>query len=270
MKLHVDSFTYYLKIEQSDSSLPYLLLLHGFMGSSLNFSHLIKPLSSFSNPITIDLLGHGRSEACLDPKQFSAENQVSHIHSILKRVQIQNLHLYGYSMGGRLAFQILNQYSELFQSGIIESAHCGLKGETERLKRKRSDEHLAAEIEQDFKSFLENWAQLPLFESTPNDFKESFKKVMLNQDPRSMAASLRGFGAGVMPSICDEILDLKIPLHLIAGEKDPKYHQLMAKISQMNSNFTLSSVPNAGHRVHADQPELLIQSIRSFLQKQNS
>ena len=270
MKLHVDSFTYYLKIEQSDSSLPYLLLLHGFMGSGLNFSHLIKPLSSFCNPITMDLLGHGRSEACLDSKQFSTENQVSHIHSILKRVQIQNLHVYGYSMGGRLAFHILYRYPQFFQSGIIESAHCGLKDETERLVRKSSDEHLAAEIEQDFKSFLKTWTQLPLFESTPNDFKKLFKKVMLNQDPRSMAASLRGFGSGVMPSICDEILNLKIPLHLIAGEKDQKYHQLMAEISQLNSNFTLTSVPNAGHRVHADQPHFLIESIRSFLQKQNS
>tara|TARA_R100001143_G_scaffold63604_1_gene73770 strand:- start:23478 stop:24290 length:813 start_codon:yes stop_codon:yes gene_type:complete len=269
MILHVDSFKYYLKIEQSDSSLPYLLLFHGFMGSAINFSHLINPLSTFCNPITIDLLGHGRSDVCHDTKAYSAENQISHIHSILERLQIQNLHLYGYSMGGRLAFQLLHHFPGFFQSGIIESAHCGLKNEPDRLERKKSDELLAIEIVNNFEAFLEKWVRLPLFKSTPNRFKEIYKKGMLSQDHRSMAASLRGFGSGVMPYICDKINEFEIPVHLIAGEKDLKYHLQMEQLSLMNSKFTYSPVPNAGHRVHADQPELLIELIREFLYRQN-
>lgn len=270
MKLHVDSFNYYLKIDQSDSSLPYLLLLHGFMGSGLSFSHLIKSLSTFCNPITIDLLGHGRTDACMDPKQYAAEKQISHILSILKRIQIQNLHLYGYSMGGRLAFHLLYHCPEFFQSGIIESSHCGLKNDSDRLERKRSDEILANEIEQDFESFLDKWTHLDLFDSTPTHFKKSYKKGMQAQNNRSMASSLRGFGSGVMPYICDILEEIKVPIHLIAGEKDQKYHQLLAQISMMNSNFTFESVLGAGHRVHTDQPDLLIKSIRSFLQQRNS
>lgn len=270
MKLFVESFNYYLKIEKSDSSLPYLLLFHGFMGSGSNFSHLIKPLSTFCNPITIDLLGHGRSDLCIDPKQYDAAKQVSHLQSILKRVQIQNLHIFGYSMGGRLAFQLLNHSPEYFQSGIIESAHCGLKDKIERLERQRNDDILAIKIEQDFESFIDKWSEQPLFDATPISFKESFKKVMMAQNHRSMAASLRGFGSGVMPYICDSIIDLEIPVHLISGEKDQKYHQLMSMISMMNSNFSFESIPDAGHRVHTDQPDRFVESIRTFLQHQNS
>ncbi len=270
MKLYVDSFNYYLKIEQSDSSLPYLLLLHGFMGSGINFSHLIKPLSTFCNPITIDLLGHGRSDVCFDPHYFSTEKQVTHIHSILKRIQFQNLHLYGYSMGGRLAFQLLHHIPEFFQSGIIESSHCGLKDEADRAERKRSDEIQAIQIEKDYEVFVDNWTHLPLFESTPIRFKERFKKEMLARDHRSIAASLRGFGSGVMPFICDKMEEIKIPIHLIAGEKDRKYHHRMAQISTMNSNFTFEPVPDAGHRVHTDQPDRLIKSIRTILHQHNS
>lgn len=270
MKLHVNTYDYYLKIEQSDSSLPYLLLLHGFMGSGLNFSHLIESLSTFCNPITIDLLGHGRTDLCLDPKQYSAENQVSHIHSILKRVQMQNLHLYGYSMGGRLALQLLHHQPELFQSGIIESAHCGLKDESDRMERKRNDEILAIEIEEDFETFLQKWSYLPLFDSTPSHLKESYKMVMMKQNHRSMAASLRGFGSGEMPFICDELTGFDVPIHLIAGEKDRKYHQLMAKIHQMNVKFSFDSIRDSGHRVHADQPDSLVKSIQTFFQKHNS
>lgn len=270
MKLYVDSFNYYLKIEQSDSSLPYLLFLHGFMGSGSNFTHLIKPLSTFCNPVTIDLLGHGRSDTCPDPKQYASEKQVSYIRSILNRVQIQNLHLCGYSMGGRLAFQLFHHCPGLFRSGIIESSHCGLKNETDRLERRHNDEVLANKIEEDFETFLIKWSQLPLFDSTPIYFKEIYKEGMLAQDYRSMAASLRGFGSGVMASICDKIDGFKIPIHLIAGDKDQKYHHLMSKLSMRNPNFTFEAVPDAGHRVHADQPEHLIESIRTFLHLQNS
>lgn len=270
MKLHVDSFKTYLKIEQSDSSLPYLLLIHGFMGSGASFTHLIKPLSSFCNPITIDLLGHARSDTCTDPYYYSADKQVSHIHSILRRLEIQNLHLYGYSMGGRLAFQLLNYCPQFFQSGIIESSHCGLKNESDRLARKRDDEILAREIERDFKSFIDKWDQLPLFESTPTFFKQLIKKEMLAQDNRSMAASLRGFGSGVMPCICDKTEGFQIPVQLIAGKNDQKYLHRMTQISKTNSNFLFEAVPDAGHRVHTDQPERLIELIRTFLHQQNS
>jgi len=270
MKLHIDSFRYYLKIEHSDTSLPYLLLLHGFMGSGTSFSHLIKPLSTFCNPITIDLLGHGRSDKCVDAKQYTTAKQGSHLQSILKRLQIQNLHLYGYSMGGRLAFQLIFHYPEFFKSGIIESAHCGLRAETEKLERKKNDDQLARNIEEDFESFIQQWTQLPLFESTPDNFKKSYEKVMRAQDPRSMAASLRGFGSGVMPTICDQIKNIEIPVHLIAGDQDQKYHRLMENMSTMNTNFTFESLPEAGHRVHTDRPEQLIHSIQTFLRLQNS
>lgn len=270
MKLHVDSLNYFLKMEQSDSSLPYLILLHGFMGTGLNFSHLIEPLSTFCNPITIDLLGHGQSDTCTDPYLYTTGKQVFHIQSILNRLQIRNLHLYGYSMGGRLALQLLHHYPDFFKSAIIESSHCGLKNESDRLERRNNDEILAGEMEQNFESFLNKWTQLPLFDSTPEFFKESYKKVMLTQDSNSMAASLRGFGAGEMPFICTHLKEIKTPIHLIAGELDPKYHLLMQQISAMNLYFTFECIPNAGHRVHTDQPDLLIESIHKFLYEKNS
>ena len=265
MKLYVDSIHYHLQIEQSDSSLPYLLMFHGFMGSGSNFTHLMKPLSGFCNPITIDLLGHGKSARCTEPQRYNSKEQVTHLRSILQRLKIQNPFIYGYSMGGRLAFQLLNHSTDDIKGAIIESSHCGLSDETDRLERMRTDESLAKNIEVDFESFITQWTQLPLFASTPDHFKQLYENTMNTQDRESMAASLRGFGSGVMPPVCDEIKNLDIPIHLVAGEKDQKYSRLMEQISTTNSNFTFESIPKAGHRVHTDQPELLIQSIHKLL-----
>ena len=173
-------------------------------------------------------------------------------------------------MGGRLAFQLLNHSEEHFLGAIIESSHCGLRDEADRIERKKSDEMLANNIEEDFESFIKQWNRLPLFDSTPDHFKRFYENRMKRQDHRSMAASLRGFGSGVMPPVCDELKKLKTPILMISGENDLKYSRLMGQISKLNSNFTFQPVSNAGHRVHTDQPERLIQSIHEFLRKQNS
>lgn len=270
MKLHVDSNFYYLKIEQSDTTLPYLLMFHGFMGTGSSFSHLIEPLSTFCNPITIDLLGHGRSSMCIDPNGYDSTVQVAHVRSILRRLKIENLYIYGYSMGGRLVFQLLSQAEDFCNGAIVESSHCGLPDEMDRQERKKNDDILAGKIEEDFKSFIYQWSRLPLFASTPDPFAQDYENRMITQDHRSMAASLRGFGSGVMPPVCNGLKKIKTPIHLIAGENDLKYSLLMGQISELNSNFTFEPVSNAGHRVHTDQPKHLIQSIHDFLRMQNS
>lgn len=270
MRLIVDSYSYYMQIWKSDPSLPFLMLFHGFMGSGKNFSHLMGPLSEFCNPITIDLLGHGQTDPCSDPGNYSATIQARHLQSILQRISIQNLHLYGYSMGGRFAFQLLHDAPGYFRSAIIESSHCGFSDDKVRSGRKASDEILADEIEHDYESFVDKWVHLPLFESTPEEFRRSIRKIMQCQDPLSMAASLRGFGSGVMPDVCDALKGLEMPVHLIAGEKDSTYCRRMEQISQLNPNFSFESISEAGHRVYTDRPQQLVQSIDRFLQGQNS
>lgn len=241
------------------------MLLHGFMGSEDVFTHLVKPLSSFCNPITIDLAGHGKSSKSNDPSHYFAQKQVLDLISVIKRLGRDRLNLYGYSMGGRLVYQLISHNPDMFQSAFIESAHCGIADEPDRINRRNSDEIKAENIENDYPGFIKNWIKQPLFNQSKNQFSENYTKIMSAQDPASMASSLRGFGAGMMPVVCGLLEKIKHPVNLISGENDHKYVKLS---EELNTGFELINhtiIPEAGHRVHIDQPKKLIEVLQSKL-----
>ena len=265
MRIYTETVNYYCKLHHSYRSFPVLLMLHGFMGSGRVFEPLIPKMSTFCNPLTIDLAGHGKTLTPCDPALFSAERQSEQILSLLNRLHLKPLYIYGYSMGGRLAFQLMARYPELFAGVIIESAHCGIADESERKNRTKTDEERAAAIESDFDEFLNNWNSLPLFDHTSKEMKDLYHHFAESQNPELMAASLRGFGAGNMPPVCEQIKKSQLPVKLIAGSKDKTYVSIMEKISASCSFCTLDTVHDAGHRVHADKPEEWLRIIRKFL-----
>ena len=240
-------------------------MLHGFMGSEEVFKPLIKSLSEFCNPVTIDLAGHGKSKSPADSKLFSAARQCRQLKSVLDRLKFEKLYLYGYSMGGRLAFQMIARHPEYLKGAVIESAHCGIRTEEERRKRIRLDETRAKNIVENFKAFLQEWQQMPLFKQTPKREKARYDEIMDSQNPALMAASLRGFGAGVMPRVCDELSNSQIPILLIAGALDKKYVDIMTEIGESYDQAKLHIVNGAGHRVHTDRPDEMINSLKNFM-----
>ncbi len=265
MQFYTDSINYHATIHQSGRALPWLLMLHGFMGSEEVFEPLIQPLSRFCNPVTIDLAGHGKTKTPVRTELFSAERQCLQLKSILYRLQVENLFLYGYSMGGRLAFQMAAKYPGLFRGVIIESAHCGILEENERQKRINTDKKRAQKIERNFADFLNDWQKMPLFQHTTESEQNRYERIMKSQNPELMAASLRGFGAGVMPPVCESFSKSKLPACLIAGERDVKYAEQLSELADKRPGTNLHIIKSAGHRVHTDQPEKLISVLSDFI-----
>lgn len=267
MRIFADGITYYAELHQSDKDKPTLLMLHGFMGSGKAFSHVIAPLSEFCNPLTIDLAGHGKTKTPPDETLFTTKRQINQILSILDRIAFENLYLYGYSMGGRLAFQLAGNHPEYFKGAIIESAHCGIQDQDKREQRRELDFKRAEKIRNDFENFLDEWLKMPLFVTENDERSEHYFNIMKDQKPELLSASLQQFGAGVMPAICKKLKQIDLPVHLIAGENDKKYVKLLSFISELNQNFTFQKAPDAGHRVHIDRPKALLSLIKSTISK---
>lgn len=266
MKLFCNNAYYHLEIHQNKRLLPYLLFFHGFMGSSKSFEPLASRLMHSCNPVTIDLLGHGSTLAENDPERFTASKQADDILSLLNRLQLPNLFLYGYSMGGRLAQHVAVRDSFRFSGLILESTHCGITDRADREKRAETDRERAKKIEENFEKFLEHWTALPLFESPRGATDFNYIPILSSQKPELMAASLVGFGAGAMPPVCDRLKTFKVPLGLIAGAADQKYVDKMGEMAQLCHGATFEIIDNAGHRVHADQPEATAKFITQFLE----
>ncbi len=268
MNIRIRGISYHIDRHQEDQQLPDLVLLHGFLGSGEIFEPLLQYLKSFSNPITIDLLGHGKTEGAELHYRFSTQEQVADLSKLISEQITNPVFLYGYSMGARLALQIALIKTDLIQGLILESGTFGIEDETERQVRQALDASRADQIMGNYNGFLNDWGKTPLFKDDLSENKGSkISDIQKKQNNIWMANSLLGFGTGTMPCIREKLGTLRCPVHLIVGEKDSKFVRINQTMNREILQSDLSIVKTANHRVHSDQPEKCAEIINTFITK---
>ena len=234
-----------------------IVLLHGFTGSTKTWQQVIPKLTDY-RLVTVDLLGHGKTDAPEDIAPYSMEAQVEMLDQLFTQLQLKAFVLLGYSMGGRVALSYAVRYTERIEQLLLESASPGLTNEEERTVRKLADDALAEKImENGIPSFVDTWENIPLFASQKAlslNIQNEIRAERLQQSARGLTNSLRGVGTGVMPPLWDELDKLTFPVTLLTGALDTKFVGLaknMLEKLQFGQHF---SVSNAGHAIHVENP----------------
>lgn len=253
---------------------PPLLMLHGFTGSLENWRSHAEMLSEHYQVLTVDLPGHGRTDAPDDPVRYCMEWVADELTTLLRRIYlgIQPVHLLGYSMGARLALYMAHEYPDYVRSLILESGSPGLATVDEQQTRVRSDEARAERIKRDgVAAFIGYWEHIPLFASQQNlpaDVRLRLREQRLRNRPQGLANSLRGMGTGVQPSLWNRLGELNIPVLLMAGALDTKFVGIGQQMYDRIPNAQLVIVPGVGHTIHLEAPAVFQAQILEFLSQQ--
>ncbi|MBM7588352.1 2-succinyl-6-hydroxy-2,4-cyclohexadiene-1-carboxylate synthase [Bacillus pakistanensis] len=245
-------------VEEKGSGTP-LLFLHGFTGDTSTWSDNVERLSKNFSCITIDIIGHGKTDSPAETYRYSMRNSVEDIRTILDTLSIKKISILGYSMGGRLALAFAVQYPEYIEKLILESASPGLKTEKERKLRIQNDHKLADKLlNNGIIEFINFWENIPLFSSQKklsSSVQEKIRKQRLNQNPLGLANSLKGMGAGEQPSYWGELYKFPFPVLLIVGEYDEKFCLIAEEMMSKIGNAHVFKVQEAGHAIHVEKPE---------------
>lgn len=248
-----------------------LLLLHGFTGSAQNWQPHTAVFSQQYQTLTIDILGHGRSASPTDITPYRMENVAADIIILLDQLKIDQAHLLGYSMGGRLALYLALHYPKRFRTLILESASPGLETAVSQQERIKKDNSLADWIEENgIDAFVNRWEQLPLWNSQEQLSEEqrfTLRQQRLQNNLTGLANSLRGMGTGQQPNLWPQLSSLTIPTLLLAGEHDSKFVSINQQMVSQMPNTQLKIIPQAGHTVHLEQSSPFQQTILQFLQE---
>jgi 2-succinyl-6-hydroxy-2,4-cyclohexadiene-1-carboxylate synthase len=275
----------YLQEKLCSQTLPSLLLLHGFMGSSADFHSTISTFSQHFHCICVDLPGHGQTPiATLAPEviafgaseaiAFGASEAIddSAFVSIAEQILAiapDNCYLFGYSLGGRLALYLALHYPDRWQKVILESASFGLSTTQARKQRQQQDAAIARKLRQpnlDFAAFIQNWYQQSVF--TGINQHPNFPELItsrFNNNPLALARSLETIGLGQQPYLGELLKINKIPLLLLAGERDPKFVEIGHQIAKNCPYSEIIVVPNCSHNVHFQQLDLWLKAVLEFL-----
>lgn len=250
---------------------PPLLLLHGFTGSAANWRHLVPAFAQSRRVITLDIIGHGRSPSPPDPAAYTMPHAAADILAVLDALEVAQVDLLGYSMGGRLALFTAVHHPDRIRRLILESASPGLPTAAERAARRQRDNDLADWIETNtMPAFVDRWESLPLWASQhtlPPKTSAALRSQRLTNTPTGLANSLRGMGTGAQPSLWPNLAALNIPTLLIAGELDSKFVGINREMAQQIPAAVLQIIADAGHTVHLERPSTYQQTVLTFLQQ---
>ena len=272
LKVQIDNYrlTYLCK---GDLSHPAILFLHGFMGDRTEFELTIADVSKQFYCVAINLPAHGETditEQITDQDDYyTIQSTANLVIKFLDFLRVERCFLVGYSMGGRLALYLAIHFPQYFYKVVLESASAGLRTASEKSDRLTKDQKLATELEHlkhhDFRLFLENWYQQPIFASLrshPN-FPQMLEK-RLNNSPAQLAKSLRNLSIGMQPSLWEKLSENEIPLLLLVGKLDLKFVQINQQMKQLCKLSQLEIVPNCGHNIHFENPNLFVEKIQAF------
>jgi 2-succinyl-6-hydroxy-2,4-cyclohexadiene-1-carboxylate synthase len=233
-----------------------VVLLHGFAGTGRAWDPVVERLDRESyTPLAPDLRGHGRARDAR-PIAFDA------VAADVLAAAPPRFALCGYSMGGRIALHVALAAPDRIERLILVATTAGIEDDAERAARREADERLAAFVEHaTIEQFADRWMAQPLFAATPPDARRLWREDLLRNDPRSLAAVLRGLGAGAMAPLWDRVPALTMPTTVVAGANDPKYVALADRLAAELPDATVVIVPGAGHGLPREVPGAIAAAI---------
>ncbi len=261
--ISVNGVRYNVEVEGSG---PPLLLLHGFTGSGATWSAFVAAARSSFTTIAPDLMGHGATDVPEDLALYSMDRWAEDLYAILDQLGHPVVSAMGYSMGGRTLVCAACRAPHRFEKLVLEGATPGLDGEAERQAQRRTDEALAATIEEKgVPHFVDLWEKKLESHKQPQELRERLRAERLKNSPRGLANALRGVGPGAQPPQRANLGRLTMPTLLVVGGNDTHFQGVAAEMSQSLPNARTSLVPGAGHTAHVDQPDAFNRIVIDFL-----
>ncbi|TMM04267.1 MAG: 2-succinyl-6-hydroxy-2,4-cyclohexadiene-1-carboxylate synthase [Actinobacteria bacterium] len=234
-----------------------IVLLHGFGGTHRTWDRVLARLGAERyRPLALDLRGHG---AARDRRPITFDACAG---DVLAAAPEERFVLCGYSMGGRIAQHVALAAGERVSRLVLVATTAGIADPAERAARRAADAALAERIERgSIEDFAATWRDQPLFAGDPPEVARGARADYLRNDPRALAAVLRGVGTGAMEPLWERLERLRAPAVVLAGERDAKFRALGERLAAALPDARLEIVPGAGHAVHLEAPEAVAEAL---------
>lgn len=246
--------------EYGDKSYPTLVFLHAFTLDSRMWEKDAEYFSKDYYVITPDMKGHGKSDAPLSG--YTRNHRVDDLLKLFDVIGLDNIHLAGLSYGGTTALGIALKQPERIKSlTLIGTSAAGYKLGTKISKI----DQIARE--DGIEAAKKRWIQTSLLWYR-DDQKELREFVLMMMEEHS-GAIWKDPMRGNYPHIydLDKVHEITIPTKIIVGELDKMFLPLSKKLQGMIPGAELAIIPECGHLVNLEKPDLFRKELMDFLNK---
>ena len=258
MKTQVNGIT--LAYSDQGTGLP-IVFLHAFPLNRTMWAPQENALSSQFRIITIDLRGHGESDAPL--WRYTLEQSADDVRVLLDHLSIRQAVFVGLSMGGYILFAFYRKYADRVKGLILADTRA--QADTPEGKHGR---FLMAQTA--YKEGPSAIADLmipkllsPMSIQTKPDLVKHLRAMIQGNQISGIAGDLMAMAD--RPDSVTLLSQITCPTQIIVGDLDqatpPSDAELLAN---RISNARLAIIPQAAHLANLEQPETFNQIVASF------
>ena len=264
-----EGISYFVRRWGEPGQIP-IVLLHGFMQTGATWAPVAPRLAQDHCLYAIDLVGHGQTTVSANPQAYSIPAQSDAIAAFIEQVVMPQTaeampgrvpakpHVLGYSMGGRIALDLITRHGGLLNSLILESAGLGPADETERAEYAKRAEDWAWRLrEESMEDFVDYWQELPLFatqQRLSDEVKAAIRAERVANDTEALALTVENAGQHTMP-LADQTMEALglcwTPVFYIAGTRDQKYLAIAERFVKEGMD---AKPVMGGHNLHTEVP----------------
>jgi 3-oxoadipate enol-lactonase len=240
---------------------PVIVFLNGMSQTTQHWKSHARTLHERYRVITYDARGQGKSDVPTSPPTI--ERHADDLLAILDAVDVGKVHLVGFSHGARVALGFSARYPERVASLVLVSATARPTALARTIVRSW------AEVLDQGGLAAMSWSALPTI--LGNEFLEKNERMLSNiikaSIQRNTAEGIRQLLAGLTayPNLDDLAVQVRAPSLVIAGDEDLLVEPSGARELARLCNASYRELPNTGHTIPIERPELFREIIVEFL-----
>ena len=226
-----------------------LVVIHGLLGSADNWRSHLKVWQRSRRVIALDLRNHGRSPHA-EGMQYAT--MAADVLALLDKLAIQRAHVLGHSMGGKVAISVARLAPERVASLII--------ADIAPVAYEHSHDDVFA-------------ALASVREGQPKNRREADDLIAQHVDSRPtrlfLATNLVRNDDNVIIGVPDGKQPYEGPSLVLRGsESHYVADDMLPALREVMPRARVVTLKNAGHWLHADQPEAFQQAVDVFVSAQ--
>jgi pimeloyl-ACP methyl ester carboxylesterase len=229
-----------------------IVFIHGSGCSGEFWKDQVKDLAARVNTVALDLPGHGRSGKS---GKNTVEDYARSVVEFIRLAELPRPIACGLSLGGAIVQQLLLDFSDQFEAGILIGTGAKL----------RVLPAIFEAIQNDYAGFVEMGVTLSSSEKTNPEQIRPYREVLNRCNPE---VTYGDFQACNQFNVMDRLAEISTPVLIVSAEDDkltpPKYADFL---ENSIADATRSHVIDAGHIAPMEKPREVNRAIREFLDR---